>query len=993
VPSSTAHVQTTLPTRAVRPTRRALTLPAPRDLLALAGGVGALLLAAAGEALVESHNTTPVSLLLYLVAIALFAASAWLVPPAPVDLPVLGPVAPATAGRQRRTWAIAGGGVGLAILLDLGALSLLHEDIRSIAGAWLWVASLLVLGVTGVVLHRRWGWLPRWGEAAGPATARGRWVAPAILVAVLALAAAARLLGLDKVPLGINADEGDRAATAIQIMRGDNTESIFDYGWYFISMLYFWLLAGVLKILGAGYVQARVFGALAGLLATGIVSWIGIRHFGWRVGLLAGGLLAVLAVALQFSRETSESGVTAMLWALSVACFLEAARTGRAWAWIGAGFAGGFSLYFYPTGRLWAVLAAAYCLYLLAHGLGGRRPAVLRGVALAALATLLIASPFLLNGIAHPDTITLRAQETSIFTANNPTRLSYYKPEWTTAQLLVEQTIRSVGIFNQFHDDGGFWPTDEPIMSGLLAVLTLLGLGWVCVRPRDPRFVALAIWFWVGFAGVIVTVETPNVQRMGAAVPVLALFPALVLDSLARRLELGLRRVDLRTAPVLRWAPTALAALLMLVLMWGQARFYFADYGKVDRWPQPTIQGRAVADQGADTLVVTLGRQYHMVNSGWVRLLAPNTPRGGVQAPGSTLPLAVAADHNLAFEVYPRQMEYLPFLQEMYPGGVTEPYTHPTESLVVTIYRVSQQQWAATQGALAHPQSASPQQVPGLGVAPSGWTQYPAAMRWTAGWQVPAYWNYAVRIGPGPAKLTIDGQHVLTVPAGTPVLTTTVMLARGEHAVAYDGTLTAPDQAALFEWAALPADAPDAEAPLDWSVPATETLRATQDAPQGLLGTIQVGDRPAQLRIDQALADCCLSDHLRADGQPYTATWSGTLTAPTTGVYSMTLFAQGTVDLQVDGQSVIRRDGPSDEPIGGSATLNAGPHAVKLVYRVESGGGGLEWAWTPPGGQRSIVPPSALAPPPGAGVGPAAPPEALGKREYQPVLPPLDVVP
>ena len=261
VPSSTARVQTTLPTRAVRPARRALTLPAPRDLLSLAGGVAALLLAAAGEALVESHNTTSFSLLLYLLAIALFAASAWLVPPAPVDLPVLGPAAAlATPARQWRTWAILGGGVGLAILLDLGALSLLHEDLRSIAGAWLWVASLLVLGLTGVLLHRRFGWLPRWGADAWPATPRDRWMALAILVAVLALAAGARLLELDKVPLGINADEGDRAAMAIQIMRGDNTQSIFDYGWYFISMLYFWLLAGVLKI-SARAISRRVSSA------------------------------------------------------------------------------------------------------------------------------------------------------------------------------------------------------------------------------------------------------------------------------------------------------------------------------------------------------------------------------------------------------------------------------------------------------------------------------------------------------------------------------------------------------------------------------------------------------------------------------------------------------------------------------------------------------------------------------------------------------------
>ncbi len=44
----------------------------------------------------------------------------------------------------------------------------------------------------------------------------------------------------------------------------------------------------------------------------------------------------------------------------------------------------------------------------------------------------------------------------------------------------------------------------------------------------------------------------------------------------------------------------------------------------------------------------------------------------------------------------------------------------------------------------------------------------------------------------------------------------------------------------------------------------------------------------------------------------------------------------------------------------------------------------LEWAWTPPDGETSIVPPSVLLPPPGAGSGPARTAAELGSRDDQP---------
>ena len=83
-----------------------------------------------------------------------------------------------------------------------------------------------------------------------------------------------------------------------------------------------------------------------------------------------------------------------------------------------------------------------------------------------------------------------------------------------------------------------------------------------------------------------------------------------------------------------------------------------------------------------------------MVNSGWVRLLAPYTPRGGVKDPGKDLPLALPADKNLAFMVFPEQAKYIPFLQSIYPGGGLIPYRHDPDGLITSIYRISQGQWA-----------------------------------------------------------------------------------------------------------------------------------------------------------------------------------------------------------------------------------------------------------------------------------------------------------
>jgi hypothetical protein len=83
----------------------------------------------------------------------------------------------------------------------------------------------------------------------------------------------------------------------------------------------------------------------------------------------------------------------------------------------------------------------------------------------------------------------------------------------------------------------------------------------------------------------------------------------------------------------------------------------------------------------------------------------------------------------------------------------------------------------------------------------------------------------------------------------------------------------------------------------------------------------------------------------------------------------MALFTQGDARLSVDGKLVIRSESAADGLTHARVQLAAGRHDVRLVYRVDSTRGAIEWTWTPPGRAESIVPPSALRPPPGAGVG------------------------
>jgi 4-amino-4-deoxy-L-arabinose transferase-like glycosyltransferase len=844
---------------------------------------------------------------------------------------------------------------------------------------------LIAASVLASVPSTRIAWNPsRW-----PRNRSATLLAMSGLTLIVIALVLARTVALAGVPLGILPDEGDRAGTAISIIRGGITGSMFTSGWFYISNVYFWLLSGVLHLFGIGYAQARTFSAIVSILNSLLVVWIVARHFGIRAGVFAGAIISFLGVSLQFARLVNEAAPTAFLWTISIALLLEAARRSRLWLWTVAGVAGGASIYFYPTGRLWAVLAGVYALYLFVRAQGGTRSEILAAGLSMALGAVVAAAPFLLNVSHAPGEFTLRFQQTSIFVHDNLFRLAYYDPHWNMAQLLWVQVTKCLSLFTNEGQGFGFYPSGRPLTWGALVVLTLIGLGWATVSWRDSRLFLFALWFWLGLSSAVVTVETPDVERIGSAIPVLAIFPALVLESLVRRAEGAFLRPRWETS---RYRFTVVAVAVVALMAFQQGYFYFHDYSRVNAWAPWNALGQAVNAQGSDTLVTTLGHDQDMINWGWTRLLAPYVPRGAIKSPGSQLPLALPATTNLAFALGPDQVGYIPYLRALYPGGTLRRYYGGGTDPIVIVYRITQHQWMARQGALVDLPSGGSERVPTLGARPGHVLAGSSSLRWVANWHIPQTDDYGIRAGPGPARLEIDGSVVLTVPAGTVSRTVTVALVRGLHHVVYDGTLPAYGDATVQWQDAYPAP----HLPIAWRAIAPESLMPSRNAPGGLEAETSFGSTPlpVQRGLDDVVATCCLGDEVNSGGKPFTTTWTGDLRAGRTGTYVMSLVAEGSLGLKIDGRWIVRNLQRAEftAPALVRVPLEAGWHSVQLRFSVPTGAGGVEWRWQPPGGQMSLVPPTALHPPDGAGLSRALPASVLGPLGYQPTDLPLRVI-
>lgn len=389
----------------------------------------------------------------------------------------------------------------------------------------------------------------------------------AAIALLTVLAFAARAWDIATMPYVLSGDEGSAGLTAWEFRTGAR-DNLLSIGWFSFPALYFGLLSLSQAILGRTTDAIRLVSALAGALTIPGLYWMARQMFGRPAAFAAAAWLAAFHVHVFFSRLAYNNIFDGLLLVLAAGGLWRGWQEDDRRAFVLAGFALGFSQYFYTTSRLTPIVLALWVLLLALD----RRPdrARLSGLVSAGLVALAVFFPLGLLYTAHPDML--------VFTAS---RVSMLVPGWTseaaaalgtTSVGLVLEQIWVTGLGLTVAElQGVYYAPGVPMLISVSAILFLAGLVICILRCRNPRY-SLPL---LVLAGTILlgglSIQAPNSQRLLYMSPALALIVVGPLEAArswsARRWPGGGHR-----------ALTALAGLLLVVMLTQNLDHLFRRY-------------------------------------------------------------------------------------------------------------------------------------------------------------------------------------------------------------------------------------------------------------------------------------------------------------------------------------------------------------------------------------------------------------------------------
>jgi 4-amino-4-deoxy-L-arabinose transferase-like glycosyltransferase len=409
------------------------------------------------------------------------------------------------------------------------------------------------------------------------------------LAVILLLAAALRLWHLGTLPPGFQFDEAHNALDAARVLKGDFQPFFTDNGGREPLNIYLYALA--IGLLGRPQTvfAIRLVSALTGLLTVLALFGFVARCYRDRfLGVLAAGFLAVSYWHVHFSRYAIRA-VFAPLWAI-----------GAVWAWWaavarpvpepgGTAGAGGvierlralapalacglclaLAFYSHPTGRLLPLVLLGHALYRTVADRGGARR-VWTALATAGATALVLSLPLLAWFARNPGAFTAHPSDVSL------TALAAKQYGGNVLSALAHNLGAVLGMFflhgdpSTFHNLPGL-----PVFDPLSALLFVIGLGVFLGalvgsdRAERDRAVLLGLWLGVMLVPTLFSDRPPNYSRAVAALPIVALLPALGLRWLLARLPDRLAG----------WRWLAAATVLVVAGAW-TAWHYFGDFARL----------------------------------------------------------------------------------------------------------------------------------------------------------------------------------------------------------------------------------------------------------------------------------------------------------------------------------------------------------------------------------------------------------------------------
>ncbi len=471
-------------------------------------------------------------------------------------------------------------GIPTPIVTLLGLLPLVAA--QALLSSDRYVPLALVLGAFGLVVvfatlaaHTTTGSQPiDPHEETSTSTADERRWRPRVelpaLLAILALAAAARFYDLSGIPFGMWRDEARHGLEGLHILTDPAYRPIYIPN---ISLpgLYPTLLALDFRLFGASLATLRGLTAGAGVLAVAALWLVGRQLGGPRVALVAATLGAVGSWRVSIDRLAFDTAPTTLCTLGTFALFLAGVSRVRGGGrgllpFAGAGILGGLAIYNYYPGRFALPVLAGGAIVLLLRKRGDFARRSWPGLLLVLLLAAITLIPLGRYAVEQPDNFFKRSEQVFI--------LSDQYLEGETALGAVEQNLlRHVAMFNyrgepnaRHHAPG--WP----LLDAVTGVCFVIGLALTIGAALRFRFAALFLlgWFLALLAPSIVSVDAPSAVRAQDAAPAAYLLAALGLVALWERLRaLDAPRLLRRTTPAIVGAALATAIGINLWIYFG----------------------------------------------------------------------------------------------------------------------------------------------------------------------------------------------------------------------------------------------------------------------------------------------------------------------------------------------------------------------------------------------------------------------------------------
>jgi 4-amino-4-deoxy-L-arabinose transferase-like glycosyltransferase len=411
-----------------------------------------------------------------------------------------------------------------------------------------------------------------------------------LLALVLGLAIFFRFWQPGQIPPGMDFDEAFESLEAHRILTEPGYHPIFFYanngvppvkiyltalaflaaGESGLSIRYVSGIVGTLTIL-ALYVLVRVLFPQPTSPPGGEVPAAGASRIARRfMPFVASLLLAVLPWHVAFSRHGIEV-ILLPLWATLAVLFLWLGLGDRRkwWCFLLSGLFWGSVLYTYQAGALLPGVLILFVLYKTLQERGFLRRYGRQLLILVAIAILMVL-PLAQVARSHPESLTLRAGQTTIF--------SHGQGSETPLLTMVHNTAVVAGLFLF---GGDIAQTDNiplrPPVPLILALVLFVGLFVALGRIKHAEYGLLLIWFvWMLFPSIL-TENAPSIRRAIGSTPPMVILMALGIVWLFDEAQSLTRRR--RQSPT--WIPTAevlaTGALLVYLAFWGY-RYYFVEW-------------------------------------------------------------------------------------------------------------------------------------------------------------------------------------------------------------------------------------------------------------------------------------------------------------------------------------------------------------------------------------------------------------------------------